>query len=155
MYTFFKIRSILLTFLLSICLFNVNAQQNLSGNFPLLKGQTIRLVGFKGFEIYTIDSTKVSEQGTFMLKYADQDLGMAYIAAADNKAYFVVLANEKLEIKGEILSQPESVIILKGEENKIFVNYAKAHSKREQALSAWDYLQRLYLNDAIFFFSKK
>lgn len=151
----YKMKHLWLAFLLSIFLFNASAQQTISGNFPLLKGQMVRLVGFSGFKIYTIDSTTVDKEGIFKLNYADQDLGMAYIAAADNKPYFVVLAKEQLQIKGEILSDPASIITLKGDENKAFVNYAIEHAKREQALSAWSYLQKFYLNDALFANQKK
>ena len=130
--------------------FNSFAQNTLSGNLSLLKGQTIRLVGFNGLGIYNIDSTQINEQGTFSLTFSDADLGMGYIAAADNKPYFVVLAKEQIELKGETLTATETVITIKGNENKLFVNYAKEHAKREQALSAWDYLQKIYQGDAVF-----
>ena len=130
--------------------FNSFAQNTLSGNLSLLKGQTIRLVGFNGLGIYNIDSTQINEQGTFSLQFSDADLGMGYIAAADNKPYFVVLAKEQIELKGETLTATETVITIKGNENKLFVNYAKEHAKREQALSAWDYLQKIYQGDAVF-----
>lgn len=130
--------------------FNSFAQNTLSGNLSLLKGQTIRLVGFNGLGIYNIDSTQINEQGTFSLQFSDADLGMGYVAAADNKPYFVVLAKEQIELKGETLTATETVITIKGNENKLFVNYAKEHAKREQALSAWDYLQKIYQGDAVF-----
>ena len=56
--------------------------------FPPLAGQQVRLVGFEGFGIYTIDSTIVSEKGHFALSYTSKDKGMGYLAATDNKAYF-------------------------------------------------------------------
>jgi thiol-disulfide isomerase/thioredoxin len=120
------------------------------GYFPLLKSQQVRLAGFDGFDIYAIDSTKVSELGVFKLSYAGKDYGMGYLAAEDKKAYFVVLANEDLQIKGETLSAPESIVTVSGTENKLFVQYAVEHSKREQALSAWVYLQKIYSDDSLF-----
>jgi len=142
--------------LLTVCLLSVSAQaqHTITGNFPPLAGQQVRLVGFKGSGIYTIDSTKVSEQGVFKLKYADKDRGMGYLAVADNKAYFVVLANEDIQLKGEVLSVPESISILSGKENKLFVQYAVEHPKREQALSAWVYLQKIYQADSLFAIQK-
>jgi len=136
-----------LCFLLSLKAF---AKHAVRGTFPSLAGQQVRLVGFNGFDTYTIDSTMVSDKGFFELKYADKDQGMGYLSAADNKSYFVVLTKEGIQLKGELLSQPKSVSILSGKENKLFEQYAVEHSKREQALSAWAYLQNLYLTDSLF-----
>ena len=69
----------------------------------------------------------------FQLNYSDKDRGMAYISASDNKAYFVVLDKENIQLKGEALSVPESVITLSGEENKLFVQYAVEHPKGNKA----------------------
>jgi len=136
--------------LFSILSLNAYAQHNITGNFPYLAGQTVRLVGFEGFGIYTIDSTSVSEQGVFNVKYADKDWGMGYLADEDNKAYFVVLANENIQLKGEVLSVPESIVTISGKENQLFVQYAVEHPKREQALSAWVYLRKIYQADSLF-----
>ena len=136
--------------LFSILSLTVSAQHTITGKFPLLARQQVRLIGFEGFGIYSIDSTNVSEQGDFILNYAGKDRGMGYLAAADNNAYFVVLANEDIQLSGEALSVPESVEILKGKENKIFVQYAIEHPKREQALSAWVYLRKIYQADSLF-----
>ncbi|HUX97317.1 MAG TPA: TlpA disulfide reductase family protein [Bacteroidales bacterium] len=145
-----------ITIFLFICLLSLSAfaQHSITGNFPALEGQYVRLVGFEGFGIYTIDSTSVSEQGDFKLNYADKNRGMGYLAAEDNKAYFVVLANEDIQLEGEALSVPESVEIIKGKENQIFVQYAIEHPKREQALSAWVYLRKIYQADSLFSIQK-
>ena len=140
----------ILLFCLPFIAIVASAQHSITGNFPPLAGQEVRLVGFKGFGVYTIDSTKVSEQGVFTLNYADKDNGMGYVSAADNKAYFVVLANENIQLKGEVFSLPESVVTISGKENQLFVQYATQHPKREQALSAWVYLQNIYGTDSLF-----
>ncbi len=144
----------LLLLIFSILSLNACAQHTITGSFSSLVGQQVRLVGFDGFGIYTIDSTKVSEQGVFTLSYADKNQGMGYLSAEDNKAYFVVLANENIHIKGEVLSVAESVVTLSGKENKLFVQYATEHPKREQALSAWVYLQKIYGGDSLFAIQK-
>lgn len=142
--------STLLTFYFLLFTFNSYAQHTITGNFPLLAGQEVRLVGFDGFGIYTIDSTIVSQEGEFKLKYADNNRGMGYLAAEDNKAYFVVLASEDLQLKGDVLSVPDGITTLYGKENSLFVQYALEHTKREQALSAWIYLQKIYQADSLF-----
>jgi thiol-disulfide isomerase/thioredoxin len=127
-----------------------NAQGTITGDFPPIAGQQARLVGFEGFGIYTIDSTTVSEKGHFVLSYTSKDRGMGYLAAKDNKAYFVVLACEDIQLKGKVFSMPESVVCLAGKENKLFVQYAIEYPKRQQALSAWDYLIKKYQEDSLF-----
>lgn len=129
---------------------SAQAQHRITGNFAQLAGQQVRLVGFDGFGIYTIDSTMVTSQGVFALKYADTDKGMGYLTAADNKAYFVVLDHEDIQLKGDILSTPESITVVAGNENKKFVQYATEHAKREQALNAWVYLEKMYRTDSLY-----
>lgn len=126
------------------------AQHTIIGSFPALAGQKMRLVGFEGMGIYPIDSTKVSEKGEFKLNFTSKDNGMGYLSAADNKASFVVLDKEDIQLKGELLSIPESIVCLSGKENQLFIKYATDHPKREQALSAWDYLQKLYQSDSLY-----
>jgi len=137
---------------LVVCLISLTtyAQNTITGNFIPLAGQEVRLVAFDGFGIRTIDSTKVNEQGVFKLNYKTKESGMAYLAAADNRPYFVVLANEDIDLKGDLLGVPEGVSTLSGKENKLFVQYALEHPKREQALSAWVYLQNIYKADPLF-----
>ena len=137
-----------------ILFFNSNSTAGLyqlKGNFSAVKSQTIRLIGFNGLGIYTIDSTKTNEQGSFSLTYSDSDLGMGYITATDNKPYFVVLEKENIELSGALLTVPETVGVVKGYENKAFVRYANDHAKREQALGAWNYLEKIYKRDSLFF----
>jgi thiol-disulfide isomerase/thioredoxin len=129
---------------------NANAQYILTGDFPPLAGQQVRLVGFEGFGIYTIDSTSASEKGHFALTYSSKDRGMGYLAAEDNKAYFVVLANEDIQLKGDVLSAAESIVCLSGKENQLFVQYAVEYPKRQQTLSAWNYLIKIYQTDSLF-----
>lgn len=131
------------------------AQYSITGNFPPLTGQEVKLIGFQDFAIYTIDSTKVSDQGEFTLKYTDKEWGMGFLSAADKKAYFVVLAKENIQLKGDVFNLPDRVHVLSGKENQSFVQYANEHSKREQALSAWIYLQKIYNQDSLFAKHKK
>lgn len=146
----FQLNKLSTILILSIISLNVYAQYTITGDFPALAGQQVRLVGFKGFGIYTIDSTTVTEKGYFALKYTSGDRGMGYLAAEDNRAYFVVLANENIQLKGEVLSTPGSVVCLSGKENQLFTRYAVENPKRQQALSAWDYLMKIYKADSLF-----
>ena len=145
-----KIIKSYLLLVFSVATVQLQAQHAIRGSFPGLAGQQVRLVGFQDLDIYSIDSARVSDEGAFTLSYTDQDTGMAYLAGEDNKAYFLVLANETIELQGEVLSMAESIVTVSGDQNKQFVRYAAEHQKREQALSAWVYLQKIYQGDSLF-----
>jgi thiol-disulfide isomerase/thioredoxin len=145
----------LTTFLIS-CLFSFSAytQHNIYGNFPALAGQQVKLIGFQGFGKYTIDSTRVSEQGKFTLNYTDKDIGLGHLAAQNNKPFIVLLSSEEIKLKGESFIIPETIKILNGEQNKIFEQYASEHARREQVLNAWNYLTKIYTRDSLFAIQK-
>lgn len=128
--------------------------QTLICNFPLLKNQTIYLEGFKGKDTYIIDSAIVNEQGNFTLHYDSKDYGMGYIKSPNSKPSMLVLENNNVELKGEQISLPGNISIIKGPENLAFFKYAKEHAIREQALSAWGFLKKMYESDSIVFDKK-
>ncbi len=96
----------IVTFLVGVELLS---QNTLSGNFSALGNQSIRLVGFDGFEIYTIDSVRASANGAFSLSYSEKDYGMGYLATNDNKSFILVLGNETMHLTRENFGAPESI----------------------------------------------
>ncbi len=144
--------TLICTYLVSFVIF---AQNSLTGSFSALGNQPIRLVGFDGFEIYTIDSVKASANGAFSLSYQEKDYGMAYLATNDNKSFIVVLGNETMRISGESFANPGSIRITGSRENDLFGRYTTEHPRREQALSAWDYLEKIYRMDSLFTIQKR
>jgi len=129
----------------------ISGAQQLSGTFPDIANQKIKLVGFNGLDTYGIDSTIVGKSGDFQLKFNTKDYGMGYIAAEDNKPLFVILAaGENLKLQGETLSNTEMLNITSGTQNRLFERYANEHVRREQTLSAWDYLDKIYSLDPLF-----
>ena len=145
----------LLTAFLVIFYLSGNAQNKIIGNFPLMAGSKLSLIGFENMGIYTIDSTEVNAQGEFTLNYRSKDYGMGYIMSEDKKIYFLVLANDQIKLKGELISIPESIQIISGVEQKIFEGYARQHIKRQQVVSAWQYLQNIYWTDTTLQWSSK
>ena len=127
-----------------------NAQNTIAGNFSSIKGQTIRLMGYRGVDVFTIDTAVVNTLGNFELNYSDANLGMGYLLTKENTPYAVVLEKGKVQLTGQTPADASSIIINSGDQNKIFVQYAQAHGKREQALSAWGYLKNLYESDTLF-----
>jgi thiol-disulfide isomerase/thioredoxin len=124
--------------------------QSITGNLTQLAGQEIRLEGFSGLTTYPISSDTIDEKGSFKLSYSTADHGVGYLISADDKPLFVILSGEDIELLGEILSYPETLKITKGQENQWLEQYAQEHPRREQALSAWGYLEKIYLLDSLF-----
>jgi thiol-disulfide isomerase/thioredoxin len=141
----------LISTLLLILFYNpfLNAQ-SITGNLTQLINQPIKLEGFNGLKTYPISSSTLDEKGNFKLTYSKADYGVGYLISADEKPLFVILSGEDVEIIGEALSYTETIKITKGQENKWFEQYAKEHPLREQALSAWAYLEKIYTQDALF-----
>ena len=124
--------------------------QSLTGQFLKFSNQEIKLEGFVGLKTYPISSTTLDEKGNFKLSYSKADYGIGYLMSSDNKPLFVILSGEDIEIIGEALSQPETIKVKKGQQNLWFEQYAKEHPRREQALSAWGYLEKIYALDSLF-----
>ncbi len=129
----------------------VMAQQTITGTFPNLANQQVKLVGFDGFDTYIIDNVRACDQGRFALSFDKEDYGMGYLAAEDDRAFIVVLASgENLSLEGEALAFAETIEITSGKQNQLFEQYATEHRRREQALSAWIFLDRIYQQDSLF-----
>jgi thiol-disulfide isomerase/thioredoxin len=143
----------ILVFAVFLLSFGINCQ-TIKGTFPLLAGQEIRLEGFYGFDTYLISRTNVSEDGKFILDYPEASYGMGRLISIDERPFVVVLSGEDIVLKGGSFSHPETIEIINGRENLLFEKYATEHSRREQALSAWEYLERIYVMDPMFAFHK-
>ena len=124
--------------------------QTITGTFSKLPNQEIKLEGFTGLKTNVISATTTDEKGNFSLKYSKPDYGVGYLMASDNKPFFVILSGENIEIIGEAISSTETISITKGQENSYFQQFAKEHPRREHALSAWNYLEKIYTSDPLF-----
>jgi len=124
--------------------------QTISGTFPSLANQTLTLEGTKGFDTYAIGTVRADEKGQFLLSYSPQDYGVAFLSGEDQKPFVVILEKVGVRLEGQVLSEASSIRILEGQENRWFEQYTQEQGKREQALSAWGYLQNLYQNDPLF-----
>lgn len=138
-----------ISILLLVCT-SAFSQNTLTGSFSNYANQKVKLFGFKGFNNYLIDSVKTNEKGVFNLPYSKKDYGMAFLSAEDNKPFIVVLSGENIKLKGDAFAMPNTIEIIEGKENKLFEQYASEYPRREQALSAWGYLEKIYLNDSLF-----
>lgn len=128
----------------------VSTAQTVGGNLSELKQQSIELHGFKGLSSYLISKSTIDVAGNFQLAYTAADYGMGYLISADEKPFFIVLSGEDVVLSAESLSNTQKTVIIKGKENQSFEQFALAHPRREQALSVWYYLERIYSLDSLF-----
>ncbi len=142
-------RSLFLLFSIFFVIVSARAQ-TLSGTFPAQANQTITLEGAKGLGTFSIGSTKADEKGQFTFSYAADDYGIAFLSGEDKQPFVVILEKEGVKLEGKALNEAATIRILEGKENRWFEQYTQEQGKREQALSAWGYLQNLYRNDPLF-----
>lgn len=137
-------KSIFYTF--SIFLFSWNTfAQSVNGQFSEMKNQEIRLEVFNGFETQQVGKATTDETGNFTLNYkVTTNQGMGYLIASENKPYILSLSDRNIRLKGESLSNVESIVVEEGIENIRFVKYATEQPQREQMLSAWRFLAKNY-----------
>lgn len=134
---------------------NIAFGQTISGNLSQMTQTDLKLEGFIGFKSYTISSTNIDSNGNFTLKYSNENFGIGYLITPESKPIFLILNGEDIILSGDHLNNSEYLKINRGDENKLFEQYAKEHPKREQALSAWTYLEKIYLQDTLFKSKKK
>ena len=139
-----------ISFVFCLLISHLSIAQSITGRFTQLAKQEIKLEGFNGLKTYAVSNATADEKGDFKLSYAKEDFGVAYLISSDKKPLFVLLSGEDVEIIGEALSAAETVTIKKGKENLLFEKYAKEHPRREQSLSAWIYLEKIYTLDPLF-----
>ncbi|MGK0386518.1 MAG: thiol-disulfide isomerase/thioredoxin [Patiriisocius sp.] len=143
-------KRIFYTLILLLIGVTANAQNTVTGTFPALSKQLVKLVGFDGFNTHAIDSIVANDKGIFNLSFGENDDGMGYLVSPDYKSVIVILNNEDIILKGESFALPETIEVLKSKQNQILEQYATEHPLRKQALSAWDYLSKMYKQDSLF-----
>ncbi len=122
--------------------------QQVTGHFPFMPNETIKLKGFQDFDAYTIDSTQTDEEGRFTLSFNQVDYGVGRISSENMKPFIVILADENVHISANALD--ENVDVNEGKQNMAYTTYAKEQPLRDQALSAWNFLENKYNTEDLF-----
>lgn len=130
--------------------------QTIQGSFPSLSNQKVKFGVFDGLQSRNIDSVFVGANGSFSFNFPTDKPGVGYLITEENKPYFLILdKGEQISLTGEYLSISETIKVLSGKQNQAFSQYASEHPKREQTLSAWRYLDKIYTYDSLFLTDKK
>jgi thiol-disulfide isomerase/thioredoxin len=132
------------------------SSQTIQCTFPSLAGTKVKFGTFEGLNSKTSDSVIVDAKGNFSFQFSIEKTAIGYLVNEENKPYFLILdKGEQISLKGEYFTMPETIKVLSGKQNQAFSQYAKEHPKREQTLSAWRYLDRIYILDSLFMKDKK
>ena len=124
--------------------------QYLSGKLNALPNKPIKIAGFNGLKSYPISNNTTDAEGNFYLIYSASDYGVGVLQIENEKSFLVLLTGENIQLTGKSLNEPNTIQVLKGKENEFFGQYATEQPKREQALSAWEYLEKVYMMDSFF-----
>lgn len=125
--------------------------QTISGAFPSMAGEWVRFGTFRGLQSVQLDSVKVGKEGTFSIPFKAEEPAVGYLMGEEGRPFFLILdEGSDIRLKGERIGLPESIRVERGQQNIAFGTYASQHPRREQALSAWMYLERMYSADSLF-----
>jgi thiol-disulfide isomerase/thioredoxin len=124
--------------------------QQVTGRFELLENQDLVLEAFTGLSTYLVDSTTTDASGNFKLSYSANNHGMGLLRTKNGKGFLLVLEPEGVELKGLNTQEYNEIVFIKGIQNQSFVSYSSQYGKRDNALSAWRYLQQIYTKDSLF-----
>jgi thiol-disulfide isomerase/thioredoxin len=139
-----------------LCVSRYSFAQTIQCSFPNISNQKVKFGTFEGLKYKILDSTIVDNEGNFTFQFSIDKPGIGYLITEENKPYFLILdKGEQIFLKGEYLSIPETINLISGKQNQAFSKYASEHPKREQTLSAWRYLDRIYTYDSLFIKEKK
>jgi peroxiredoxin len=124
--------------------------QSISGKLSNSESETIYLYGYNNFDAYVIDSTSTTSVGEFQLKFSSKDYGMGYLQPAESKPIILVLADEDISLEADSEQLAETVRFTNGAQNIAYSRYGREYPKRQNALSAWRFLNELYTEDTTF-----
>lgn len=149
------VKYIVFFILSSIISFSLSSQ-TVQCSFHPLAGMKVKFSTFEGLNSKILDSANVDSKGNFSFHFSVEKPAIGYLVNEENKPYFLILdKGEQISLKGEYFSMPETITVLSGKQNQAFSQYAIEHPKREQTLSAWRYLDRIYTLDSLFNKDKK
>lgn len=124
--------------------------QTISGNLSGMPNERIELEGFSGLGTYAISNGLTDAKGNFKLNYGLTDYGVGYLRSSNDKTFIVILNEENVYLEGVNLTDFDSLHFKKGKENTLLEQYAREQPIHEQALSAWDYLEKIYKQYTLF-----
>jgi thiol-disulfide isomerase/thioredoxin len=145
-----NIKIIIMLLINLLLIANSGFSQSILGTLINSSNKLIYLRAFNGLKNYTISSNTIDANGNFNLSYSPNDYGVGALQIEGEKPFIVILPGEDIQLTGNSFNEPNTIHISKGKQNQSFERYAQEQPKREQALSAWGYLENVYTLDSFF-----
>ena len=139
-----------LIFLLTLTTNFLAQTQSLKGTLRQHAKQQITLTGYNYYESHELSKTTLDSLGNFTLNYPKNYKGMAVLNTQDNSNSILVLTGQPIQLTGNHLKEPTTIVFKNSKENTNFTTYAKAQGLYGNALSALRYLDNLYQKEAFF-----
>jgi thiol-disulfide isomerase/thioredoxin len=121
----------------------INAQ-HISGRLKYHTRQQITLFGYENFGTVELGKTTIDSVGNFSIEWDGSRSGMGYLETSDKGRMTIVLNDPQIEISGPHFLEPDSIVVVRGNENKIYKQYITESGLRQKAVSGWAYLQPIY-----------
>ena len=125
------------------------AAQTLTGQLKQHAGQSLTLTGFNYYKNYELANTTADSLGIFTLNYPKTYTGMALLKTQDSNSMILLLNQQPITLTGTHIAERDR-LVFNNSESKLFFEYALAKGLRNNALSAWGYLENLYNKQPLF-----
>ena len=137
--------SILLIFL--VCFQHKLLAQYVYGEAKSLKGKTVFLNFYNGFQKGNISSVIVDQNGVFKLSFDSTYYGLAFLTTGIDDELHLILNSKNIKVITNDIGFYNADDIIDGKESKLLNEYKKIYFKSDQLISAWMYLNNIYKND--------
>ncbi len=115
---------------------------------------SVELKGYVGAQVLVLDSGITDNQGRFQLNYPKEFKGMGLLTLNRSGSILLVLSGEHIQLSMWHISQPDSLHIIKGQENRLLGRYIKEQSVTAARSRGIQYLKKWYREDSLSSFAQ-
>ncbi len=129
-------KKMMLTMMVAAFTLSATAQSKLNFTIKGCENDTVYLIRYYGQKMFYADTAVADASGklSFKAKFTDKEQGMYAVMPSDKSGYFEVLLNgESVDLVTDKSSYVPKMQIKKSEENKIFYDYIKFITEKQQA----------------------
>lgn len=123
--------------------------QTVRGTFRDYRSDELALIGFDYFGTVELSSTTTDASGNFSLN-GGRYRGMAQLISENQEKLLLNLDGTDIVITGNSLGEANSFSMLSEGSNALLAKVSGAYGQKEQAYSAWRFLQDRYAGEQVF-----
>ncbi len=109
-----------------------------------MPNQNFSLEVFDGVNAKTVINCATNDKGEFEFSHSGATTEVGYLKVENSKSFLILLNIEDVEIAGNSLYEPESIYLVKGEQNNLMQRFSKDNAQRSIAIDALKYLNEYY-----------